>query len=295
MFDGFSVQRIPTSGAEIHTLVGGSGPPLLLLHGYPQTHVMWHKVAPRLAADFTVVAPDLRGYGASSKPPGGDDHGGYAKRTMALDQVEVMQRLGFERFSVAGHDRGARVAYRMALDHPDRVTRLAVLDVVPTAVMFANVDRTFAMSTFHWFFLAQPFDLPERLIGGAPDHYLRAMLTRWSGDATMFAPEAMDAYLAAFCDPAMIHATCEDYRAGATLDVAHDEADRGTRRINCPVLAIWGGARSRPGQRDYLSIWQEWADDVRGGPLPCGHFLAEEAPDDTYAALRDFFTGPPPS
>jgi haloacetate dehalogenase len=293
MFEGFTTQRIPTSGAEIHTLVGGSGPPLLLLHGYPQTHVMWHKVAPLLAADFTVVAPDLRGYGASAKPPGGDDHGGYAKRSMALDQVEVMQRLGFERFMVAGHDRGARVAYRMAFDHPQRVTRLAVLDVVPTAVMFANVDRTFAMATFHWFFLAQPFDLPERLIGGDPDYYLRATLGRWSRDATVFPPEAMAAYLAAFRDPAMIHATCEDYRAGATLDVAHDEADRGSRRITCPVLAIWGGAR--PARFDNLAVWREWADDVRGGPIPCGHFLAEEAPDETYAALRDFFTGPPPS
>jgi len=293
MFDGFTAQRIPTSGAEIHALVGGNGAPLLLLHGYPQTHVMWHKVAPHLAQQFTVVAPDLRGYGASSKPPGGDDHGGYSKRTMALDQVEVMRHLGFERFMVAGHDRGARVAYRMAFDHPDRVTKLAVLDVVPTAVMFANVDRNFAMSTFHWFFLAQPFDLPERLIGGDPNYFLRALLTRWSGDATLFAPEAMDAYLAAFRDPAVIHATCEDYRAGATLDVAHDEADRGHRRIACPVLALWGGAR--PARFDNLAVWREWADDVRGGPIPSGHFLAEEAPDETHAALRDFFSGAPPA
>lgn len=287
MFEGFQHRQVTTSGAVINLVTGGSGPPLLLLHGYPQTHAMWHAVAPRLAEEFTVVAPDLRGYGASSKPPGGDDHSGYAKRTMALDQVEVMQQLGFERFAVAGHDRGARVAYRMALDHPARVVKLAVLDVVPTYTMFAMADRGFAMATFHWFFLAQPYDLPEHLIGGDPDYFLQTMLTRWSGNPDAFAPEAVAAYLEAFRDPATIHATCEDYRAGATLDFAHDEADRG-RQIACPVLALWGGARARQQRYDTLAVWREWAADVRGGPLPCGHFLAEEAPDETHAALRAF-------
>jgi haloacetate dehalogenase len=291
MFEGFQRRQVTTSGAVINLVTGGSGPPLLLLHGYPQTHAMWHAVAPRLAEEFTVVAPDLRGYGASAKPPGGADHSGYAKRTMALDHVEVMAQLGFERFAVAGHDRGARVAYRMALDHPARVTRLAVLDIVPTFTMFSTADRDFAMSAFHWFFLAQPYDLPEHLIGADPDYFLRTMLSRWSGNPDAFAPEAVAAYLEAFRDPATIHATCEDYRAGATLDFAHDEADRGRRRITCPVLAIWGEARTRQRRYDTFAVWREWAADVRGGPLPCGHFLAEEAPAATHAALRDFFRG----
>jgi haloacetate dehalogenase len=252
---------------------------------------MWHEVAPRLAEDFTVVAADLRGYGESAKPPGGDDHAGYTKRTMARDQVEVMAQLGFERFAVAGHDRGARVAYRMALDHPERVTKLAVLDVVPTYAMWAGADRAFGLGAYHWFFLAQPYDLPERLIGAEPEYYLRTMLARWAGNAEAFAPEALAEYVAHFRDPACIHASCEDYRAGATLDLEHDTADREQGgRITCPVLALWGEGRAGRGGRDWLATWREWAADVRGHGLPCGHFLPEEAPDETYAALHEFFT-----
>ena len=292
MFEGFTTTRIATSGAEIHVVTGGSGPPLLLLHGYPQTHAMWHRIAPRLAAEFTVVAPDLRGYGDSGKPDGGPDHSGYAKRAMAGDQVEVMAALGFPRFAVAGHDRGARVAYRMALDHPERVERLAVLDIVPTHTYVAAVDMALARASYHWFFLSQPADLPERLIAGDPDYYLRTMLARWAGGPEAFTPEALAEYLRCFRDPAAIHATCEDYRAGASVDFALDEADReAQRKIACPVLALWGGTRSIGRRFDILAVWREWAHDVRGRALPCGHFLAEEAPEETYAALREFLRG----
>ena len=290
-FDDFARTRIDVDGATIHLRHGGSGPPLLLLHGYPQTHVMWHRVAPRLAERFSVVVPDLRGYGDSSKPPGDPAHHRYSKRVMAQDQVALMRRLGHERFGVAGHDRGGRVAYRLALDHPERVTHLAVLDIVPTVTVFDAVDRKVATDTFHWFFLIQPDGVPERLIGGAPEFFLRHLLGRWSGAGLdAFAPEALAEYVRCFSDPAMIHATCEDYRAGAGPDYDADAADRGRRRIACPVLVLWGG-KGRVERRDPLSVWREWADDVRGGPLPCGHFLAEEEPGATAEALHAFFAG----
>jgi haloacetate dehalogenase len=292
LFEGFTRRQVETSGATINLVIAGSGPPLLLLHGYPQTHVLWHKVAPRLAEDFTVVAADLRGYGDSAKPEGGPDHSGYSKRTMARDQVEVMQRLGFERFAVAGHDRGARVAYRMAFDHPERVMKLAVLDIVPTYVMWAGADRQFGLGAYHWYFLAQPYDLPERLIGSDPEYFLRTTLARWAGTGHAFDPEAMAEYIAHFRDPACIHGSCEDYRAGATLDLEYDAADREAgRRITSPLLALWGAGRAGSGGQDRLAVWREWATDVRGRGLPCGHFLPEEAPEETTAALRDFFKG----
>lgn len=290
MLDGFARHRIEVDGATIHLRSAGQGPPLLLLHGYPQSHVMWHRVAPRLAERFTVVVPDLRGYGDSAKPRGDGAHHAYSKRVMAQDQVTVMRRLGHERFAVAGHDRGGRVAYRLALDHPERVTRLAVLDIVPTKTVFDAVDRRVATDTFHWFFLIQPHDLPERLIGGDPEFFLRHLLDRWSGDGLApFAPEALADYVRCFRDPATIHATCEDYRAGASVDYEADAADHGRRRIACPVLVLWGG-KGRVERRDPLVAWREWADDVRGGPLPCGHFLAEEAPQATAEALEAFFS-----
>jgi haloacetate dehalogenase len=296
VFEGFSARRIPTSGAQIHAVIGGSGPPLLLLHGYPQTHVLWHKIAPRLASEFTVVAPDLRGYGDSTKPEGGADHAGYSKRAMAQDMVEVMRALGFERFALAGHDRGARVAYRLALDHPPRVDGLAVLDIVPTYEYFARVDRKLAHASYHWFFLAQPADLPERLIGADPEYFLQTTLARWAGSAGAFTPEAMAEYVRCFSDPATVRATCEDYRAGATVDFALDEADRTAgRMIGCPVLALWSGHRGLGNRANVLDVWREWATDVRGGPLPGGHFLPEEAPDETYDALREFFRAEEPA
>ena len=288
MFEGFTEQRIATSGAEIHAVVGGDGPPLALLHGYPQTHVMWHRVAPRLAEAFTVVAPDLRGYGRSSKPPGGDGSANYAKRAMARDVVEVMAALGHDRFLLAGHDRGGRVAYRLALDHPDRVQRLATLDIMPTLEQFDRMDRRGALGAFHWFLLAQPSPLPERLIGGDPVSFLHDMLSRWSG-TDAFAPEAMADYERSFGDPETVRATCDDYRAGATIDCDLDAADRDAgRRIACPMLALWGDRR---GDRRavMMEVWERWATDVRGAAIPCGHFLPEEAPSETAAALLDFF------
>jgi haloacetate dehalogenase len=209
---------------------------------------------------------------------------------MALDHVEVMQHFGFSKFPVVGHDRGGRVAHRMALDHPDKVTKIAVLDIVPTYEMWAGADRRFGMGAYHWFFLAQPFDLPERLIGGDPDYFLRTTLARWAGNADAFDPEAVAEYVSHFRDPACIHASCEDYRAGATLDLKYDTADREAgRRITSPLLALWGAGRAGSGGQDRLAVWRAWATDVRGRGLPCGHFLPEEAPEETTAALRDFF------
>ena len=283
MFEGFAQADIDTGEAVIRVRHGGSGPPLLLLHGYPQTHVMWHQVAPRLARDFTVVVPDLRGYGDSSKPPTTPDHAPYSKRAMARDQIAVMEQLGFERFAVAGHDRGGRVAYRLVLDHPECVRKLAVLDIIPTGEAFRRADRAFGLGYWHWFFLAQPDDLPERLITADPDAYY----LRWFSDA--FAPEAVAEYRRCFRDPATTHTMCEDYRAGATIDFTLDEADRGRRRIDCPVLVLWGRRGRLDAWYDVLAVWRDWADDVRGRALDCGHFLPEEAPDETYAELHAFF------
>jgi haloacetate dehalogenase len=288
MFEDFAVADVDTGEAVIHVRHGGSGPPLLLLHGYPQTHAMWHLVAPRLARDFTVVAADLRGYGDSSKPETAPDHEPYSKRAMARDQIAVMAQLGFERFAVAGHDRGARCAYRMALDHPERVERLAVLDVIPTADMYRRTNMQMALGAWHWFFLAQPYDLPERLLAADPEgFYFR---TR----RDLFAPEALAEYERCLRDPRVIHAICEDYRAGATLDFELDEADRGARRIACPALVLWG-ASGPLARHDVMAIWAEWADDARGAALPCGHHLPEEAPDETYAALHAFLTSQAPA
>lgn len=289
MFEGFRIERIPAGEAEINARVGGSGPPLLLLHGYPQTHVMWRKVAAPLAGRFTVVAPDLRGYGDSGKPPGLPDHANYSKRAMARDQVEVMRALGFGRFAVAGHDRGGRVAHRMALDHPAAVARLAVLDIIPTRTMYARTDRTFAKAYYHWFFLIQPAPFPERLIGADPEAYLRHhMGGRYAGLAP-FEPDGWPEYLRCFRDPTTIHATCEDYRAAESVDLAHDEADFGRRRVECPLLALWGRHGVIERCFDALADWREYAADVRGRALDCGHYLAEERPAETAAALLEFF------
>ena len=286
MFEGFEERRIATTGAEIFVRTAGSGEPLLLLHGYPQTHAMWHLVAPRLAERYTVVCPDLRGYGASSKPASDPAHLTYSKRATAQDAVEVMSALGFDRFRLAGHDRGGRVAHRLALDHPGRVERLAVLDIIPTHHVFANVDQQAATATYHWFFLIQPAPFPETLIGNDPSFFLRWSLKSWSaGRDDFFAPEALAAYEAAFADPATIHATCEDYRAGASVDLEHDTADLG-RRVACPTLVLWG-EKGKP--HDLAAIWRAYADDVTGKALPAGHFLAEELPAETAAALAEFF------
>lgn len=291
LFPGFEPRRIRTSGTEINLVVGGSGPPLLLLHGYPQTHAIWHKVAPRLAQHFTVVCADLRGYGDSGKPLSEPDHRTYSKRAMAQDQVEVMQALGFGRFALAGHDRGARVAHRMARDHPERIERLAVLDISPTAAMYAKTDQAFATAYYHWFFLIQPYDLPERLIGADPAYYLRKKLGGWGmAGLTIFDPRVLAEYERCFRDPATIHATCEDYRAAATIDLEHDAADA-ERKIECPLLVLWGETGVVHRLFDPVADWKSVANHVRGKALPCGHYLAEEAPDETCAELLAFFRG----
>lgn len=287
MFEGFEPRQISTSGTTINLVQGGNGPPLLLLHGYPQTHVMWHKIAPRLAQDFTVVAADLRGYGDSGKPSGDPEHLQYSKRAMAQDQAEVMQQLGFDAFLLVGHDRGARVSHRLAKDHPQRVRKLAVLDIIPTHRMFQIVNKAMATNTYHWFFLIQPYDFPERLIGASADYFIRSRFERGRDTATIFPAEAVAEYVRCFCDPAAIHATCEDYRAGASIDLVHDAADLDTR-VNCPLFALWSTTGYVGRTQDVLQVWREYATDVRGHGLPCGHFLAEELPDETYAALRAF-------
>jgi haloacetate dehalogenase len=282
---GFSTHPVEANGIRIHLAQGGDGPPVLLLHGYPQTHAMWHRVAPTLAGQFTVVCPDLRGYGDSDKPPGGQDHATYAKRTMAQDQLAVMHALGFDRFAVVGHDRGARVALRMALDHPTAVTQLAVLDIVPTAVIYGTVDDARARSVWRYFFLTQPFDLPERLIAQDPDFYLHWTLREWCATPGALVHDAVAAYRRAF-DPATVHATCEDYRAGATIDLHHDRADADAV-VQCPTLLMWS-APSLGRHYDVEAIWRERAPHLRALQLDCGHFIAEERPDETIRALLSF-------
>ncbi|MCG6874062.1 MAG: alpha/beta hydrolase [Betaproteobacteria bacterium] len=289
MLDGFQHTKIRTKDVAINVLRGGSGPPLLLLHGYPQTHVMWRKVAPSLARHFTVIATDLRGYGDSDKPHGLPDHSNYSKRAMANDQVEVMAALGFERFAVAGHDRGGRVAHRMALDHPGRVQRIAVLDIVPTRTMYARTTREFAKAYYHWFFLIQPEPFPETLIGANPEAYLRKHLGgRYAGLAP-FESGGWPEYVRCFSDPAAIHATCEDYRAAESIDLEHDDADFGRRKVECPLLALWGSHGVVERCFHPLDDWREYAVDVGGKSLDCGHYLPEERPEETAQELARFF------
>ncbi len=286
--EGFQTARIRTTGAEIHLEHGGTGSPLLLLHGYPQTHVMWHRVAATLAKRFHVICPDLRGYGDSSKPPSDPDHLPYSKRAMAWDMVEVMTALGYREFAVTGHDRGARVAHRMVLDHPLRVTRVCVMDIVPTYHMFKNTDKNFATGYYHWFFLIQPNGLPERMIGADPAYYLNEKLRRWSGPEAIFDKEAVEEYLRCFSIPETIHASCEDYRAAASIDLLHDEEEL-HRQIGCPLLALWGKQGFVDRTYDVLKVWAEWAERVEGKSLDCGHFLPEEAPLAVCNELFRFF------
>jgi haloacetate dehalogenase len=287
LIPGFTLRDVETASVRIRAAVGGSGPPLLLLHGHPQTHLTWHKIAPQLAKRFTVVATDLRGYGDSAKPPGGVGHVNYSKRALAKDQVEVMRSLGFPHFAVVGHDRGGRVAHRMALDHADAVERLAVLDIAPTATMYARTDKEFATRYFWWFFLIQPFDLPERLIAADPEYFLRKHI-----EGQIKTPGAVDEavfqeYLRCYLDPATRHAICEDYRAAATIDLEHDAAD-GERAVTAPLLALWGAKGTVGKLYDVLATWREKATDVRGRALDCGHAPQEEVPDETLRELLPF-------
>lgn len=287
MFNNSQQQRIDTNGVIINYLKQGDGFPLLLLHGYPQTLTMWHKLALLLAQEFTVIATDLRGYGDSSKPQGKPDHSNYSKRVMATDQIEVMTQLGYEHFYLVGHDRGARVAHRLTLDYPERVKKLVVLDIAPTYKMYKTTDQEFASVYYHWFFLIQPYPFPETLIGANPDYFLETCLQRWSGDISAFTADAMAEYKRCFRQPATIHATCEDYRASATIDLEHDQQDL-EQKINCPMLALWGNKGIIGRKYDVLETWRERAINVTGKALNCGHFLPEESPQEVYQHLRSF-------
>lgn len=289
----FEARRFDGPAGPLFYRIGGSGPPLFLLHGYPETHLMWHRVAPSLAQRFTVVCPDLRGYGDSAKPPTTPEHAPYSKRAMASDIVALADALGFREFAAAGHDRGARVLHRLCLDHPERVRKAALLDIVPTLTLYEATDRAIATGYFHWFFLIQPDPLPERLIGADPAFWLDWILGRWAGRPTaeVFPREILREYLRCFADPATIHATCEDYRAGASIDLEHDRTDA-DRRIACPLLLLWGAAGFVHRHFDVLACWRpKAAGPVRGRALACGHFLPEEAPEDTAAELLRFFAG----
>ena len=293
MFDNFTKTRIKVNGVSINLVHGGAGLPLLLLHGYPQTHVEWHKIAPKLADHYTVVAPDLRGYGDSEKPPAPEgDLSIYCKRTTAQDQVEVMEKLGFESFHVVGHDRGARVGHRMTLDHPERVRTFTSLDVVPSQAAFDHMDSQLSFAWFHWHLMRQPSPLPETLIGNSAQVYLDFLLEQWTAIDGSITDEAYAEYLRCFNNPETIRATCLDYR-GIEIDLMHDEADRG-RKLTCPVLLLWGSNMvKRPGWQtgaslDMLTVWRDRAVDVRGKALDCGHFLPEELPEEMTVELLAF-------
>jgi haloacetate dehalogenase len=284
-FPGFKSGALEGSGATIHYVTGGSGSPVLLLHGYPENHLMWRKVAPVLAQNFAVVVADLRGYGDSSKPPGGGDHSSYSKRTMAQDQVELMLRLGFPKFAVVGHDRGGRVAHRMARDHRDAVTKLAVLDIIPTYTLYHSINKEVATAYYHWFFLIQPEPFPETLIGNSVEFYLRRSLGPLVPN--VISEDVYAEYLRTFREPAAIHASCEDYRAGASIDLDHDAADL-SEKITCPLLALWGERGPMHRYYDVLGTWQERGTNVSGRAIASGHFLAEEQPDDVSRELAKF-------
>ncbi len=291
LFPGFRTERVHVEGVDLHAVVGPRrpGPALLLLHGYPQTHAIWHKVAPRLAARYNVVASDLRGYGDSGKPPTDAVHAPYSKRAMAADQVGLMRDLGFGEFLVCGHDRGGRVAHRMAVDHPAAVAKLAVLDIAPTLAMYEQTHEAFARAYWHWFFLILPYPKPERMIGADPAFVMGAKMKGGSAGGSPFTAEAWAEYVRCFT-PGMIHASCEDYRAAASIDLEHDRADRDAgRRVRCPLLALWGAHGVIEKCFRPLDEWRRVADNVRGRALPGGHYLPEELPDEVADELERFF------
>jgi haloacetate dehalogenase len=289
LLQGFERGSVQTSGATINYVASGSGEPILLLHGYPETHVCWHRIAPELAKRYRVVCADLRGYGDSSKPEGLPDHSNYSKRAMGLDMVELMRTLGHHSFHLVGHDRGGRVAHRLTRDHEASVRTLTVLDVSPTLKMFESTNLAFATAYYHWFMMLQPPPLPEKMLAGQVPFNILGRVGRAEPDLSAFDPEAIDAYVRAFADPRAIHASCEDYRAAGTIDLEHDRADRG-RKINTPVLALWG-ARAVVGKLfDCLADWREVANNVTGRAIDCGHFLPEEAPVETLAEIERFIS-----
>jgi haloacetate dehalogenase len=286
-FPGFDSFRIETSGATINGVKGGSGPPVLLLHGWPETLAEWHVVAPLLAKDFTVIATDLRGYGDSSKPADGMNHSGYSKREMARDQIEVMEKLGHKRFALVGHDRGGRVAHRLTLDHPDRVSRVAVLDIVPTLKVYSTVTKQLATAYYHWFFLIQAAPFPETLLGNNSEYFLRRQFGGVLGKG--MSEDIFAEYLRAFKNPATVHAMCEDYRAAASIDLEHDEADL-AKKVECPLLTLWGAKGAMHSLYDLPAVWRERANDVSGKAMPGGHWLPEEVPEEIYQELKAFLS-----
>src|SRR5258706_10515059 len=286
LFPDFEKHRIQTSKARINLVTGGTGPAVLLLHGYPETHVMWHKVAPALARDYTVVCADLRGYGDSSKPKGLPDHSNYSKRAMALDMAEAMTSLGHRSFHLVGHDRGGRVAHRLARDHGSRVRSLAVLDISPTLRVFQNTDMALARAFYHWFFLIQPAPMPERMIGSMRRDYLLGRIGRGPGGLKHFPKAVQREYLRCF-DARGIHGSTEDYRAAATVDLIHDRKSL-KQKIRMPVLALWAKHSPVGTMFDCLADWRAVAKDVRGRALDCGHFLPEEKPKEVLRELRGF-------
>jgi haloacetate dehalogenase len=294
MLEGFQRSEIKTSGARIVTVAGGSGPPVLLMHGNPFTHLSWRKVAPVLAREFTVVCTDLRGYGDSEKPPGGEDHSGYSFRAMAQDQVEVMAALGFDTFYAAGHDRGARVLHRLCLDHPEKVSRAAILDIIPQHHLYNNINKQWATFSWHWFFNIQPYDLPERMMGADPDWFIEKKLAKTKQGLSFFDKDALAEFKRCFRNPETIHAICEDYRAAAGIDLEMDTRDFAAgRKIECPVLLLWGatGSVGRNSKSGPAEIWKAYASNIRDAKaVQSGHYLSDEAPAETTAALHEFFT-----
>ena len=289
--ENFKEERIKVNDVEINVKYGGNKIPLLLIHGYPQTHIMWHKIVDKLSQKYYLVVPDLRGYGDSSKPKGDEKHVNYSKKIMARDMVTLMSALGFEEFFVAGHDRGARVTHRMCLDYPEKVKKACVMDITPTYHMFKNTNQDFATGYYHWFFLIQDDNLPETLIGSNARYYLSEKLKRWSAKGSdfdaIFEKEAVDEYVRCF-DKDSIHATCEDYRAGASIDINDDEKDR-NRKIDTPLLVLWGKKGFVNRTYDVLDVWKDYASNISGQALDCGHFLAEEKPNEVYSLFIDFF------
>jgi haloacetate dehalogenase len=296
MFSGFDARTVQVEETSIFVTVAGSGPPLLLLHGFPETHVMWRDIAVALAQHFSVVVADLRGYGQSGCPGSDADHAAYSKRAMARDMVQVMNALGFDRFMLAGHDRGGRVPYRMALDYPDTLLKVAVLDIISTAAAWDRVDARLALAFWPWSLLAQPEPLPERLLAAAPDAVVNNAIAGWGSAPDAFPAEVREAYIEALRDPAHVHAICEEYRAAAGIDREHDAQDEADgHRIKCPLLALWSGEGGLENwyadEGGPVAIWRQWADSVEGGPVKGGHFFPEEHPGETAAALSKFFAG----
>lgn len=291
LLEGFTRTRIKTSGAEIVLSYGGKGPPLLLMHGNPFTHVTWHKIAPRLALEFTVVLPDLRGYGDSSKPDGGNDHAAYSFRSMAQDHIEVMRHLGFEKFGAGGHDRGARVLHRLSLDHPESVTRAAFIDMLPQHYLLNHVTRNWGIFSWHWFFMVQPNPIPETMISADPEFFIRRKLSKTAQGTGFFDPRALAEYIRCIGNPGTVYAMCEDYRATFGVDLDMDTTDfENERKVTCPAMILWGEKGGVGRNHDAAAIWSQYATRIeRTATVPSGHYLQEECPDETYRELRNFF------